>query len=68
MPIPARDGDALQRDSLSDAPDDTYGLIAADSKAQTVAEAVSLFTRRLCASLLRSDFSKKTGKRTLRGE
>src|SRR6204780_5449214 len=27
----------------------TYGLIAARSKAQTVAEAAGLFTRRLCA-------------------
>jgi hypothetical protein len=47
---------------------DTYGLIATDSKAQTVAEAARLFTRRLCASPRRSDFSKKTGQRTLHGE
>jgi hypothetical protein len=44
---------------------DTYGLIATDSKAQTVAEAASMFTRRLCASPPHFDFSRKSGKRML---
>jgi len=45
----------------------SYGLIATDGKAQTVAEAVGVFTRRLCALPPLSDFSRKTGKRTLWG-
>ena len=44
---------------------DTYGLIATDSKTQTVAEAARMFTRRLCASPPHSDFSRKSGKRML---
>jgi hypothetical protein len=47
-------------DAITDAPNDSYGLIATDGKAQTVAEAASLFTRRLCASAPLADFSKKT--------
>jgi hypothetical protein len=47
---------------------DTYGLIATDSKAQTVAEAVSLFTRRLCALPPRSDFSRKKRQANVVGE
>ena len=46
----------------------SYGLIAIDGKAQTVAEAARLFTRRLCALPLLADFSEKTGKRTWLGE
>jgi hypothetical protein len=38
---------------------DTYGLIATDSKAQTVAEAAGLFTRRLWASPPLAHFSQK---------
>jgi hypothetical protein len=49
MPIPSKDGDALRRENVTDAPEHTYGLIAADSKTQTVAKAAGLFTRRLCA-------------------
>jgi|ERR1700722_5054620 len=59
MPIPSKDGDASQRENVSDAPNDSYGLIATDGKAQTVAEAARLFTRRLCASVPLADFSKK---------
>jgi hypothetical protein len=46
----------------------SYGLIAIGGKAQTVAEAARLFTRRLCALALPADFSEKTGKRTWLGE
>jgi hypothetical protein len=45
--------------AITDAPNDSYGLIATDGKAQTVAEAARLFTRRLCASAPLADFSKK---------
>jgi hypothetical protein len=47
------------RGAIAGATDDSYGLIATDGKAQTVAEAARMFTRRLCASPPRSDFSKK---------
>jgi hypothetical protein len=46
-------------DATTAAPNDTYGLNATDSKAQTVAEAARLFTRRLCASAPLADFSPK---------
>ena len=59
MPIPSKNGDASQRENVSDAPDDSYGLIAADGKAQTVTEAARLFTRRLCTLAPLADFSKK---------
>jgi hypothetical protein len=49
MPIPNKDGDASRRENVTYAPEDSYRLIAADSKAQTVAKAPDLFTRRLCA-------------------
>src|SRR5580692_8933931 len=39
----------------------TYGLIEADSKAQTVAEMHWLFTRRLCAAAALCGFLKKIG-------
>jgi hypothetical protein len=42
--------------AITGATNDTYGLIAADGKAQTVAEAANLFTRRLCASPPLSNF------------
>jgi hypothetical protein len=53
------------RGAKAGATNDSYGLIATDSKAQTVAEAARMFTRCLCASQPLSDFSKKNGKRTL---
>jgi hypothetical protein len=47
------------RGAITGATNDSYGLIATDSKAQTVAEAARMFTRRLCASPPLADFSKK---------
>jgi hypothetical protein len=67
MPIPSKDGDASRRENVTDAPEDTYGLIAADGKAQSVAKAAGLFMWRLCASAPLADFSKKTGKQTFSG-
>jgi hypothetical protein len=55
------------RGANAGATNDSYGLIATDSKAQTVAEAARMFTPRLCASPPLSDFSRKIGKRTLWG-
>jgi hypothetical protein len=49
MPIPSKDSDASRRENVSDVPEHTYGLIAADSKVQTVAKGLGLFTQRLCA-------------------
>jgi hypothetical protein len=46
-------------DATTAAPNDIYGLNATDSKAQTVAEAARMFTRRLCASPPLADFSQK---------
>jgi hypothetical protein len=55
-------------DATTAAPNDIYGLNAADSKAQTVAEAASLFTRSLCASPPLADFPQKNRQADIIGE